>query len=103
MTTRWDESWPEWAKKNPRVPEDYGGREWAELQSFTKAKLQEIKNLATPELAVMHLCCEIGELFERLEPVEAGLAELSKQLAANLSEDGSFRPGFDSAAHLAKI
>jgi hypothetical protein len=99
----WDESWPEWAKKNPRVPEPVFGLDWGNLQHFTKEMMKEIKGLPNPELAVQHLVRKIGEYFALLEPVELNLAELSMQLRANMSDDGGFKPGFDSMAHIGRI
>jgi hypothetical protein len=99
----WDESWPEWAKKNPRVPEQVFGLDWGNLQHFTKEMMKEIKGLPNPELAVQHLVRKIGEYFALLEPVELNLAELSMQLRANMSDDGGFKPCFDSMAHIGRI
>jgi hypothetical protein len=99
----WDDSWANWAKKNPRVPDISGGLSFENCRDFTKAKLTEIKALASAEIAVQQLVCEIGAYFTKLEPVEVHLAELSKQLHLQVAGEGGFKPGFDSVAHFAEM
>eukprot|EP00884_Botryococcus_braunii_P008893 jgi/Botrbrau1/18004/Bobra.0698s0001.1 len=101
--TVWDDSWPTWARKNPRVPDLSNGLSYENCRAFTKQKLVEIQALPSAEIATQQLVREIGDYFEKLEPVEVHLAKLSTQLHLQVTGEGGFKPGFDSVAHFAEM
>eukprot|EP00884_Botryococcus_braunii_P018030 jgi/Botrbrau1/4910/Bobra.118_1s0023.1 len=99
----WDDTWANWAKKNPRVPDISGGLSFENCRDFAKSKLTEIRALGNAEIAVQQLVCEIGIYFTKLEPIEVHLTELTKQLNLQVAGEGGFKPGFDSVAHFAEM
>ena len=78
----WDESWPSWAKINPRVPEGtkFAARE--ELEEFAREQLEKIHGLVDPEKET---------LFGKLGRSLASLLRLTKT-------GGPSKPGSSAAA-----